>query len=58
MKKTQDYFEKIKLAEIEPNSFNVREQFEEKSIQELAKSMEIDGLINPLTIRVVGKKQI
>lgn len=57
MKKTQDYFEKIKLAEIEPNSFNVREQFEEKSIQELAKSMEIDGLINPLTIRVVGKNK-
>lgn len=55
--KTTEIFESVNLNEIVTSNFNVRVNFREESIQELANSMRENGLINPLTLRVVGKNQ-
>lgn len=55
--KTTEIFESVNLNEIVTSNFNVRVNFREQSIQELANSMSENGLINPLTLRVVGKNQ-
>lgn len=55
--KTKEIFESVNLNEIVTSNFNVRVNFSDESIQELANSMSKNGLINPLTLRVVGKNQ-
>ena len=55
--KTKEFFQQVSLNEIQPNEANVRECFDNASIQELADSIQNSGLINPLTLRSVGKNQ-
>lgn len=55
--KTKEFFQQVSLNEIQPNEANVRECFDNASIQELADSIQNSGLINPLTLRAVGKNQ-
>ena len=55
--KTTENFRKVNLNEIETSSFNVRGKFNEDSLNELARSMEQNGLIHPLNLRAVGKNK-
>ena len=55
--KTTEIFESIKLSEIETSNFNVRRKFNADTLDELAISMQKNGLINPLTLRSVGKNK-
>ena len=55
--KTTENFRKVNLDEIETSSFNVRDKFHEDSLNELARSMEQNGLIHPLNLRAVGKNK-
>ena len=55
--KTKEFFQQVSLNEIQPNEANVRECFDNASIQELADSIQNSGLILPPTLRSVGKKQ-
>lgn len=45
--KTKEFFQQVSLNEIQPNEANVRECFDNASIQELADSIQNSGLINP-----------
>ncbi len=42
---------KLKLSEIEPNRNQPRKNFDEEALNELAKSIEIHGIIQPLLVR-------
>jgi len=44
----------IKLTEIEVNPFQPRTDFDEQSLQELADSIKLQGLIQPITVRRVN----
>lgn len=55
--KTTEIFERVNLSEIVTNPANVRGKFDETSLHELAHSMQESGLINPLTLRSVGKNR-
>ncbi len=46
----------IKLDDIIPNRFQPREVFDEQSMQELADSIKIHGVIQPIIVRPVGDK--
>lgn len=45
----------IEIAEIEANPFNPRTQFEEEALNELAESIKVHGIIQPLTVRKLGR---
>ncbi|MGO1244685.1 ParB/RepB/Spo0J family partition protein [Sphingobacterium sp. JB170] len=47
----------IKLSEIAVNPFQPRSDFDEQSMQELADSIVTQGLIQPITVRQVGKNE-
>ncbi|MFA7115645.1 MAG: ParB/RepB/Spo0J family partition protein [Bacteroidales bacterium] len=49
-------FIEIPLSEIRPNPFQPRTTFDESSLQELADSIKLLGLIQPITVRPVGKR--
>lgn len=53
--KTTEIFERVNLSEIVTNPANLRGKFDETSLHELAHSMQENGLINPHTLRSVGK---
>ncbi len=44
----------IPLAYIEPNPFNPRVEFDAEALSELAESIKIHGLIQPITVRHLG----
>jgi len=44
----------IKLAEIETNPFQPRTDFDEQALAELADSIKLQGLIQPITVRRLG----
>jgi len=44
----------IKLEQIEANPFQPRDQFDETSLNELAESIKVHGLIHPVTLRKLG----
>ena len=44
----------IKLEQIEANPFQPRDQFDETSLNELAESIKVHGLIQPVTLRKLG----
>lgn len=53
--KTTEIFESVNLNEIKPSNYNFRKKFDEENLQELAQSMEKNGLIHPLTLRTLGE---
>src|ERR1700760_4617522 len=44
----------IKLSEIEVNPFQPRTDFDEQALAELADSIKLQGLIQPITVRRLG----
>src|SRR5580704_8238518 len=44
----------IKISEIEANPFQPRMEFEEGALDELAESIKIHGIIQPITVRKIG----
>lgn len=47
----------IPTAQIEINPFQPRQVFDEKPLKELADSIKVHGIIQPLTVRKIGEKQ-
>lgn len=47
----------IPLTSIEANPFNPRVEFEEEALQELAESIKLHGLIQPITVRHLGEER-
>ena len=47
--------ELIKTADILPNPFQPRKEFDETGINELAASIRENGLIQPVTVRKAGE---
>ncbi len=45
------------LSQIEPNSDQPRKQFDHSGLEELAESIKIHGIIQPLTVRKMGGKK-
>lgn len=45
----------ISIAQIEANPFNPRSNFEEEALNELAESIRVHGIIQPLTVRKLGR---
>ena len=45
----------ISIKDIEANPFNPRTHFEQESLEELSKSIEVHGIIQPLTLRSTGR---
>lgn len=45
----------IEIASIEANPFNPRTNFEKDALQELSESIRIHGIIQPLTVRKLGR---
>ena len=45
----------LSVSEIEANPFNPRTNFEKESLMELAKSIKTHGIIQPLTVRKMGR---
>lgn len=45
----------IPMSAIEPNSYNARKSFDAETIKELARSIAIHGLIQPITVRKRGE---
>lgn len=44
----------VKISEIEVNPFQPRTEFDEQALQELADSISVQGLIQPVTVRKTG----
>lgn len=47
----------IKVEQISINPFQPRTDFDEQALRELSESIEIQGLIQPITVRQVGKNE-
>ncbi len=47
----------IPVDQIEANPFQPRDQFEEEALNELAESIKVQGIIQPLTVRRLSAKQ-
>ncbi len=45
----------ISIKDIEANPFNPRTHFEQEALEELSKSIEVHGIIQPLTLRSTGR---
>ena len=45
----------ISIKDIEANPFNPRTHFEQESLEELSKSIQVHGIIQPLTLRSTGR---
>ena len=45
----------LPISSIETNPFNPREHFEKEALEELANSIEAHGIIQPLTVRKLGR---
>ncbi len=48
-------FEEIPLAQIETNPFQPRTDFDEEALEELANSIKVQGIIQPITVRRLGE---
>lgn len=49
-----DQVEKIKIREIKPNPFQPRKEFKEEALQELATSIKVHGVLQPIIVRKKG----
>src|SRR5690606_36715361 len=47
----------IKVDQISINPFQPRTDFDERALRELSESIEVQGLIQPITVRQVGKSE-
>jgi ParB family chromosome partitioning protein len=47
----------IPLSQIEVNPFQPRHDFDESAMQELAHSIKVHGVIQPITVRKIGSKK-
>lgn len=56
----QDSIQEIPVSAIEPNPFQPRKDFDPEALQELAESIKVQGIIQPITVRRLeaGKYQI
>ena len=45
----------IQISDIEANPFNPRTNFEQEALEELSQSIQIHGIIQPLTVRKLGR---
>src|SRR3954471_15381827 len=45
----------LPIASIEANPFNPRTNFEKEALQELSESIGVHGIIQPLTVRKLGR---
>jgi ParB family chromosome partitioning protein len=56
----QDSIQEIPISSIEPNPFQPRQDFDPEALQELAESIKVHGIIQPITVRRLeeGKYQI
>ena len=50
-------FKEVLISEIETNPFQPRIEFEETALQELASSIKVQGIIQPITVRALGRNQ-
>ncbi len=55
-KETDDGLKYVKLERIIPNQYQMRENFDEKGIEELALSIKEDGVMQPVLVTRKGKK--
>ena len=54
--KQENKIEYLRLDDIIPNRFQPREEFDEEGLEELAKSIEEHGVIQPIIVRPIGDK--
>jgi ParB family transcriptional regulator, chromosome partitioning protein len=47
----------ISLAEIEVNPFQPRQHFDQEALKELAESIKVHGIIQPITVRRLARNQ-
>ena len=47
----------IPVAEIETNPFQPRTEFDQEALRELSESIKIQGIIQPITVRRLGRNQ-
>ena len=50
-------FNEISLEEIETNPFQPRQYFDEEALNELAESIKVNGIIQPITVRRLARHQ-
>ncbi len=55
--KATDSINEIALAEIETNPFQPRQHFDKEALQELADSIKVHGIIQPITVRRLAQHQ-
>lgn len=49
-----EIFKEVEISQIQFNPYQPRKQFEDKNIEELAESIKINGVIQPITLRKIG----
>lgn len=50
-------FQEIKLEQIETNPYQPRDHFDEEALEELAESIKLQGIIQPITVRRLSEKE-
>jgi len=56
-KTTGDSINEISLSEIETNPFQPRQHFDKDALNELAESIKVHGIIQPITVRKLARNQ-
>jgi ParB family transcriptional regulator, chromosome partitioning protein len=56
-KTTNDAINEIPLSEIETNPFQPRQHFDKEALNELAESIKVHGIIQPITVRKLSRNQ-
>jgi len=56
-KTTNDSINEIPLSEIETNPFQPRQHFDKEALNELADSIKVHGIIQPITVRKLSRNQ-
>ncbi|MCX7908070.1 MAG: ParB/RepB/Spo0J family partition protein [Ignavibacteria bacterium] len=58
--KIQNYlseiFQEVEIAQIQFNPYQPRKNFDDKSLEELAESIKLNGVIQPITLRKIGNE--
>lgn len=49
-------FRELEVALLEPNPFQTREVFDKERLRELARSLEVNGFVQPIAVRQVGDR--
>lgn len=56
-KTNNDSINEIRLTEIETNPFQPRQHFDKEALNELAESIKVHGIIQPITVRKLSRNQ-